>query len=52
LHHVIELHDGLGLISPEVPIQDPVIEAVMDVVDDVSLGDDGNMRMPDLLSGG
>jgi hypothetical protein len=52
LHHVIELHDGLGLISPEVPIQDPVIEAVMDAVDDVSLGDDGNMRMPDLLSGG
>jgi hypothetical protein len=42
LHHVMEFYDGLGMVVPEVAVEVPLGEAVLEAVDDVGAGDVGN----------
>jgi hypothetical protein len=39
LHHLTELHNGVRLISSEVPVQDLVKQTILEAVDDIALGD-------------
>jgi hypothetical protein len=42
LHHVVELHDSLGAVAAEVAVDVLRAEAILEVVDDVLIGDVGN----------
>lgn len=39
LHHVTKLHDGLGAAFPEVSEEVPLVEAVLEEVDDIIVRD-------------
>jgi hypothetical protein len=38
----MEFYDGLGMVVPEVAVEVPLGEAVLEAVDDVGAGDVGN----------
>jgi hypothetical protein len=42
LHHVMELHEGLGTVAPKVLVEVPLGEVVLEAVDDILVGDVGD----------